>query len=119
MDTCRPHIKKLEIMTLTSIYIFEMSKFVRNHPDIFDKSLYNRRYTPRTNNLNKYKLPNSRLAMFSSSPYCNALKIHNHLPNSLRSETNINTFKKKLKALLIEKCYYNMQEFFSDNLSLI
>lgn len=115
MDTCRPHFKKLEILTVTSLYILEICKFVKNNPDIFDASLYNRLHTPRIHNKNKYKLPSSRMAMFNASPYYSAIKIFNNLPTELRMEKNTKIFLKKLKIMLIEKCYYNLGEYFNND----
>ena len=34
MESCRPYFTKHRILTLTSIYIFESSKFVRKHVDL-------------------------------------------------------------------------------------
>lgn len=114
MDTCRPHFSKMNILTLTSIYILEMCKFIKRNPNIFDASLCSRLYDSRANNKNKYKLPNSRLHLHSTSPYVTALKIHNNLPNDLRMEENSDAFMKKIKKILQKKCYYTLTEYFND-----
>lgn len=115
MDSCRPHFAQLGILTLTCMYILDMCKFVRKNQDLF-KIKKKSKYTPRTNNQNKFAIPGSRVAMHGSSPYVSAIKIFNNLPNELRGEQNTNKFNKKLKELLSIKTYYNLSEFYNDKL---
>jgi hypothetical protein len=114
METCKPHFIKLNILTLPALYIFEICKFLRKNITIFEKSIPSNLRVPRQINQNKYKTPHSRLALHQSSPYCAAIKIYNNLPLELRIENNIKIFIKKLKLLLIKKCYYNLNEYYND-----
>ena len=41
-------------------------------------------------------------------------KIFNHLSNDIKN-LPLTTFKRKLRSYLIEKCFYNLDEFFNNN----
>ncbi|KAI5641205.1 endonuclease-reverse transcriptase domain-containing protein [Phthorimaea operculella] len=77
-ESCRPHFRQQNILTLTSMYIFETAKFVRKHKYIFpnDKDPPNSRLRPR----NKMAIPFSRMKMFCSGPYTMGIKIYNNIP---------------------------------------
>lgn len=110
-DSCKPYLKKLNILTLTCLYIFEASKFVKKFEYL---------YTPvnliRRNNRyqNKLKLPFSGLKLFSCAPHSMLIKIYNHIPNYIKNLEKITDFEKQLKDFLTKKSYYNISEFFED-----
>lgn len=113
IDSCKPHFQSLKILTLPSIYILEICKFVRKH---------NENYTTREHLKNKFtlrhkdrlNLPTSKLAIHSSSPLVMSIKIYNKLPEPIRNEKRYGPFVKKLKQFLINKSYYSVKEYFDD-----
>lgn len=111
-ESCRPHFIKNKILTVTSIYILEVAKFVRQYPQFFQKQVeQTRRYATRFQH--KLILPTSRLNLHSSGPNVMSIKIYNNLPNKIKVEQN-DRFYSSLKQLLLEKCYYNLSDFFND-----
>lgn len=110
-ESCRPFFVKYKILTLVSIYILEACKFVRKH---------NHLYSPLTgvkrNNRNehKFKIPTSKLQLFTSGPHCMAIRIYNKIPNKIKNIDKITLFNKQLQQFLVLKCYYSLQEFFDD-----
>lgn len=112
MVSCRPYFVKFKMLTLTSMYILESSKFVKKHFDL---------YTPKTDirrnnrNLNKLKLPFSRMKIVTSSPHHMMIKIYNHLPASIKNLEKITLFTKHLKLFLTSKCFYNLSDYFEEN----
>lgn len=115
-ESCRPHFIKLRILTLTSIFILEICKFVRNNTIFFQKiNDQPRRYQTRfKHNLVK---PESNLKIHQSSPNSMAVKIYNKIPENLKCIENNNTFGTKLKEMLLKKCYYELDDFFNDHFS--
>lgn len=111
MKSCRPHFIKHELLTLTSLYIFESCKFVRKHPNLYSPVEVYRR---NNRNLNKLKIPFSKLKLVSHSPHNMLIKIYNHLPNHIKNIEKSSIFSKELKRFLINKNYYNLEEFFND-----
>lgn len=112
-DSCKPLFTKHNIPTLPSLYIFEMALFVKLNPILFprlsDKNYRNRR------NKNLLCIHPAKTTLLQKSIICMAPKIYNKIPDVYKN-LNTNLFRKKLKMLLIDKCYYNIDEFLNDNL---
>jgi exonuclease III len=115
-ESCRPHFSKLEILTLTSMYILEACLFVREHMDEFNshKSKF-----PRKTKNEVTILPSNdpKTSFYRNSFFAMGPKIFNHLPDNLKS-LPIPSFKRHLQKLLIRKTYYDMKEFFNDNIDI-
>lgn len=110
MTSCKPYFKQYKILTLTSIYILEISNFVKKNLHMFPK------YS-RPNNLRPksyLSCPQTKLKMVDCGPFTMATKIYNNLPKNLQEMEDVTKFKKLLKDYLTDKCYYVLQEFFED-----
>lgn len=113
-DSCKPHFRKHLILTLPCLYILELCKFVRKHPDFYTTCEETQtKYTFR-HNKNKINIPQSRLKMHSTSPLVMSIKMYNKLPNDIREVTKTNIFINKLKQFLESKSYYSVKEFLDD-----
>lgn len=112
-DSCKPHFKKLNILTLPCLYIFEICKFVRKHPQFYSKraDIQTKHKLRHGNRLN---LPTSRLNMHSSSAFVTSIKIYNKLPEYIKNTESNNIFTNKLKRFLLDKSYYTIDEYFKD-----
>jgi hypothetical protein len=110
--SCKSYFVKLKLLTVHSIYIYEVCVFVKQHPDMFttkrDITRFNTRYPDRL------VLPNMNTVMRSKSCYSMCIKIFNRLPDELK-KLPITTFKKKLFSFLVEKCYYSLNDFLCNN----
>lgn len=111
-SSCRPFFKRLQLLTLPSIFILETLKMVHNNPTNFDKYTFCHNYN--TRKCNKYKYPAHQLKKYESSPSYMGIKIYNKIPNSYR-ELSKSTFEKKIKEILCKKAYYSLKEFFDDS----
>lgn len=108
-DTCVPFFKKFKLLTLPCMYIFECAVFVHTHKDKFSF------YTRARNNSTKIALAVCNTALMHKSVFRRAPEIYNNLPNSLKS-ASLKIFKKDLHKLLVEKCYYKLEDFLEDKL---
>lgn len=106
-DSCRPHFKTLNILTLPSLYIFELAIFVKSHPELFER-FTNRRHR------NKIKAISHSSALYDKNILGMAPKIFNKIPNCIRNICDLRIFKKELKIFLIKNTYYSISEFLSD-----
>lgn len=110
-DSCKPLFKKYKILTLPSLYIFEVLSFVKSNSHLFpllsDTNPRNRR------NNNELCLHSSKTALMKKSFFCMAPKIYNKIPQSYKTLTN-NLFKRKIRGLLTDKCYYSIDDFMTD-----
>lgn len=110
-DSCVPHFKRLKILTFPSIYLYEVAVFVKANMSLFDTF-----GSDRVGTLIKSK--SHVTALYSKSIFGMAPKIFNHLPKTLRNEENINVFKMSLKKIFVEKCYYCLDQFFTDKITI-
>lgn len=108
-DSCKPFFDNYKILTLPSLYIFEVALFVRYNPQLFlrisDVVKRNRRDNERL------LLHSAKTTLMRKSLLCMAPIIYNKLPNCIKHSE---TFKKKLKLMLTNKCYYNINDFLND-----
>lgn len=108
--SCKPLFQKLNVMSLPCIYIYEMCKFVRMHPYLFDanKNVLSGNYKLRRPN--DLMFPKMRTTLFSNNCYAMAIRIFNKLPNELKM-LPLHKFKIELRTRLIRKCFYNVKEY--------
>lgn len=112
-DSCKPHFIEQNILTLPCMYILEICKFAHKHQDFYTKrENIQIRYTLR--HKTRLNLPSSRLKIHSTSPLVMSVKIYNMLPETIKNEKKLHLFVKKLKKLLLKKCYYSVDEYLSD-----
>ncbi|XP_072933417.1 uncharacterized protein [Epargyreus clarus] len=106
--SCKPLFKDLKILTLASMYIYEVCIFVKTHMQLFDKKKDNCNFL--TRHPEKLYLPISRTAMRSRNAYHMCVKIYNRLPDDLK-RLQLLKFKKHVHHWLSEKCFYSIKEF--------
>lgn len=114
MTSCKPYFIQLKLLSVPCIYIFEICNFVKSHPSIFHRksdmiSKYNRRYP------NKLIYPTVSSTLYRQNAFPMAIKIFNKLPKDIK-DLPLNFFRKKLCQLLLNKCYYGVNEYLNDNL---
>lgn len=113
-DSCKPYFKKNEILTLTSLYIYEVALFVKTNPNLFIKAAdVHHSSRIRSIHRNRICIQSSKTALMNKSVFCMSPLIYNKIPNSIR-DLDLKLFKRKLFKLLTDKCYYTITEFFGD-----
>lgn len=110
LDSCRQAFKSLKILTLTSLYILEISSYIFKcrHSFIRNKDVHNMN----TRGRNNFHLEFAKLNVRRNSPEIVGLKIFNSLPDGFKNSPNIRVFRQHLKILLLENSSYDMEEFF-------
>jgi len=116
LTSCRNLFKILQILTAPSVYIFETLKHIRKNYEAYQKKIEIHQHNTRRKNYlepmqNKLKI--SQKGINYMGP-----KLFNHLPQEIQV-LSINRFNQYLKALLLDKSYYSVQEFLDDDLSHI
>lgn len=110
-QSCRALFVENCILTLSSIFILKCLLHVKeNEADMIKLSSFHN-YKTRSEGL--LHIPKHRTAKFEMSPTYQSIKLYNHLPFSIR-HLNYNEFKKNVKSLLLEKCYYTVNEYLYD-----
>lgn len=106
-DTCKPHFRDLNILTVPSLYIYEVLMFVKNNMHLFSHVESQRRS-------DKLQTIATKTAFAHKSVYAMAPKLYNKLPCDIRNSKNNNEFKNKLFKLLNDKVYYSVKEYLDD-----
>lgn len=114
-DSCKPYFIMYKILTLPSIYILETIMFVRKNPKLFprraDQFPRNRR------DQTQLCVPPCRTALMRKSVFHIAPIVYNKLPKSWKELNNVH-LKRKLKTHLVNKAYYNINEFLEERFVL-
>lgn len=110
-DTCKPAFQSNNLLTVPCIYIYEISKFVKNNPQFFVSN----------NNINKrkathleFQLPIPRLELFRRSCIYMGPLIYNSLPKTITGLPP-NKFCVMLREWLCQQCFYSVDEFLAKN----
>jgi hypothetical protein len=110
MTSCKQHFIEQNILTLPSMYILQVTLFVKNNMSLFPQYSHASYLRPR----NKVALPDTKMKMISSGPFAMAIKIFNKIPIKFQDISNIRKLKIELKTYLSKKSYYSIQEFLND-----
>lgn len=112
VTSCRQRFSQLGIMTVVSLYIFQLLLYIKNNlsaaTGLCDKHMYH------TRNSSVLEFPAHRTTAFERSPYYMAIRCFNKLPDRIRSLEH-RRYKSELRCLLITKPYYSCLEFFNDS----
>jgi hypothetical protein len=116
-SSCRPVFKKYKILTLFSVYIWELLCNVRRNLHTYYQENANHDYGTRNGLL--ISIPQHRLQLYKQCPYYMGIKVYNKLPNDLKNVSiNFDIFKAKIKQILLDKTYYSIQEYLDDTISV-
>jgi hypothetical protein len=108
--TCRPIFKELKILTLTSLYIFEVLCYFQKRN--FSSTKNSDLYEYNTARKDDFRVPNCNTSTFKKR----VIRAYNKLPLELRKSKGFKEFKHKLKLFLLDHPFYTMQEILSEGL---
>lgn len=103
-DSCKQYFKRLNILTVPSLYIYEVCLYVRTNLHLF------RRFES-TRRCNKLRAHPCKTALFHKSVFAMAPQVYNSLPDAICNITELNSFKHNLHQFLAEKAFYTLKEF--------
>ena len=110
-DTCRQLFKHLQILSLSSQYIFSLLVFVIKNRDFFQSNSAIHNLNTRYNR--NLHLPSINLTSVLKEVLFSGSKIYNHLPSNIKALSNdAKCFKSALKNYLNEHSFYSLDEFY-------
>lgn len=114
-DSCEPVFKSLKLLTFPSLYIFEVAIFVRTNLHLFTlmDNIRKRPGTVRSQYKNIMFTGRHKTALLRKSILSMGPVIYNKIPPTIKDQS-LSIFKKRLTSLLINKCYYSIQDFLTD-----
>lgn len=112
-DSCETYFKEHKILTLPSLYIYEVAVFVKNNQHLFCRAevASNRMQRDR----NRLFLESCKTSLMKNSIFFMAQLIYNKIPRDIRDLT-ASLFANRVKKILLDKCYYRVTDFLNDNL---
>lgn len=113
-DSCAPIFKSLKLLTFPALYIFEVAVFVKLNKHNFTTVSETRKRPMRSQYKNLLQVGGHNTALLKKSVFGMGPIIYNKIPDSIKKYP-IAMFKKKLTALLVEKCYYSVNDFLNDS----
>lgn len=109
-DHCKPLFQREKILTVISLFILETACI------IFKKYRGNTSlHEYETRNSSNILLPVPKFTLTQNSVIYRGIKIYNKLPTNIKSTDDLNVFKESIKDMLVNKAYYNLDEFFNDS----
>ena len=105
--SCRQLFKEHNILTLASLYILEVTCFVRQHWQSLDLNSDVRNY-------NTWKKRDVHVQSCKTNAYKKSVinmgtKIYNKLPDHIKGKDSYKTFKKELRAFLLHHTFYSVK----------
>lgn len=110
-DTCRPYFVEHGVLTLASLYIYEVTMFILKNQDLFEGCRLNHTYA--TRNKDHLKLTKLQYAYLQKNVPYSALQIFNKFPSEFK-KLPLTRVRHLMKFFLVSKAYYSVQEFIDD-----
>lgn len=107
---CKPLFSSLNILTLSSLYLFNLLLFIKSNLCCINVNANIHTYNTR----NRHNLCTKRckLTLTQSSFVYHGIKCFNMLPNHVKS-LSYKQFKNRIKKFFQCKCLYNVEEFYT------
>lgn len=107
-ESCRGHFKKLHVLTVHALYIYECLTYLIYNRTFFGSSMIQHAYETRS--VDRYNVPSHKKNHIERGPEYMCIKLYNQLPSSIKN-LNSMKFRKALKDFLIELEPYSIEEF--------
>lgn len=112
-DSCMPYFKKYNILTFPALYILETSLFVKNNPHLFKKMATVKKLPIRAQYMNTLCHVKCKTALMKKSFFGIAPQVFNKVPDAIKCMP-LQKFRNTLQKLLLENCYYTLDQFLND-----
>ena len=116
LTSCRPLFKELSILTVTSMYLLEMSCYAKRlllnlgpNPSTQTVQISSDIHKYNTRQLNNIYIPNTNCTKLDIKSKCSS--IYNKLPEHLKIIHNMKKFRQLTKKYLLSNSLYSIKEF--------
>lgn len=113
-QSCKPIFKEFKILTVPNVIILKTLLWVQSNFETLMNENYHHEHNTRSRNLFQYPIHHLRLT--ERTPNYVGKKLFNKLPLHIKSSIRTSSFKSSLTEFLLEKGYYSVNEFLTDNL---
>ena len=109
--SCRNLFKEFKILTIASLYILEVTCFIRKYCKFLEHNAQVHQHDTRRKLDIHVKMKN--METYKKSVINIGTKIYNKLPGFLKEIDDNRVFRKKLKSFLLLHSFYSVEEFFA------
>jgi hypothetical protein len=109
--SCRQLFKELNILTLSSLYILEVTCFIKKYGQSLELNANVHSYNTRRKM--DIHIKSHRTNLYKNSIINMGSKIYNNLPDNIKQIDSYKVFKKKVKSFLLVHTFYSVEEFLS------
>jgi len=109
--SCRQLFKELNILTLSSLYILEVTCFLKRYCQSLELNVNVHNHNTRRKM--DIHIKSHRTNLYKNSVINMGSIIYNKLPDHLKEIDSFKVFKKKLKLFLLLHTFYSVEEFLS------
>lgn len=112
-SSCKPAFKKLQILPLPCIYIYELLLFTKKNLSDNNTPFISNIEIHFHNTRQKSDLHHERLntKICQKGPMNMGVKLYNKLPASIKKIVNMSSFKTEIKAYLLDHCFYSIEDY--------
>ena len=110
--SCRQIFKKLNLLTVPCLYIYEVLKLIKSNLDGYTTHSDIHRHDTRMKN--DLRQMSHRTKIFERSPHYFGIALYNKLPQTLKNIKDINIFCREVRKMLTNKTYYTVDEYLQD-----
>lgn len=111
-ESLRDKFKEINILTVTSQYIYENLVYAKKNVDFSLR--HSDIHVHNTRNKNKIIIPASRLSKIKKSFPSLSIRFYNTVPEDIQN-LSMNKFKSCVKSALIRRAYYCINDFLNDD----
>lgn len=115
--SCVPIFKSQKLLTFPCLYILELVIFVKTNRNLFATLTETRKRSTslRSQYQNLLHTGTFKTSLLKKSVICMAPVVFNKIPDHMKT-LPLMKFKKCFTELLVDKCYYSVQDFLNDTL---
>jgi hypothetical protein len=106
---CRQLFKELNILTIVSLYILEVTSYLTRHHQFIELNSNVQAYNTRRKrdiHIQSYKTD-----LYKRSVINMGSKLYNKLPDYIKETESYKTFRKQLKSFLLQQAFNSVEEF--------
>ena len=111
--SCRSRFRELGLLTLPSLYILQITLFLKSNPAYIQHNTDI--HSHNTRQKNHAHLPPCHTSRLLKGCLSKGCEIYNKLPEDIRSEGSTNKLKRKLRDYLVEKEFYSLNDFLNNS----
>jgi hypothetical protein len=108
--SCRQLFKECNILTLASLYIFEITCFIRKYCQSLEQNYQLHQHNTRRKL--DIHVKTQKTELYKKSVINMGTRVYNNLPKYLKEINNYKAFKKELKIFLLLQSFYSVEEYY-------